>query len=57
MRCDALGHDARVTRRQLRLAATVAAGLIIGLGVANLYWSVAQWTLSDAGAYWRKSKP
>ncbi len=31
----------------------MAAGLIIGLGVANLYWSVAQWTLSDAGAYWQ----
>jgi hypothetical protein len=42
-----------VTRRQLRLARTVAAGLIIGLGVANLYWSAAQWTLSDAGAYWQ----
>ncbi len=28
------------------------AGLVIGLGIANLYWSVAQWTLSDAGAYW-----
>ncbi len=28
------------------------AGLVIGLGIANLFWSVAQWTLSDASAYW-----
>lgn len=27
-------------------------GLVIGLGVGNLYWSVAQWTMADAGAYW-----
>lgn len=30
----------------------MVAGLIIGLGVANLYWSFAQWTLSDAASYW-----
>lgn len=41
-----------MTQRQRRLTRTVVAGLVIGLGVANLYWSVAQWTLSDAGAYW-----
>lgn len=30
----------------------MALGLIIGLGIANLYWSITAWTLSDAGAYW-----
>lgn len=35
-----------------RLARTAALGLIIGLGIANLYWSITAWTLSDAGAYW-----
>lgn len=44
-------HDAPVKSCN-RLAYTVVAGLVIGLGIANLYWSVAQWTLSDAGAYW-----
>lgn len=38
--------------RRRRWAKLVVAGLVIGLGIANLYWSVAQWTLSDAGAYW-----
>ena len=36
-----------------RLARIVALGLIFGLGIANLYWSLSQWTLSDAGAYWQ----
>lgn len=31
---------------------TSLAGILIGLGAANLYWSAVQWTLSDAGAYW-----
>jgi hypothetical protein len=35
-----------------RLARTVVLALVIGLGIANLYWSVSAWTLSDAGAYW-----
>ena len=35
-----------------RTARLVATALILGLGIANLYWSVALWTLSDAGAYW-----
>jgi len=39
-----------------RLARTVALGLIIGLGIANLYWSVTAWTLSDAGAYWEAAQ-
>jgi hypothetical protein len=38
--------------RRRRWAKLVVAGLVIGLGIANLYWSLAQWTLSDAGAYW-----
>jgi hypothetical protein len=35
-----------------RFARLLVLALVIGLGIANLYWSVAQWTLSDAGAYW-----
>jgi len=42
--------------RRRRWAKLVVAGLIIGLGIANLYWSVAQWTLSDAGAYWEAAQ-
>ncbi|MEO6579443.1 MAG: hypothetical protein ABIO99_11175, partial [Candidatus Limnocylindria bacterium] len=38
--------------RPNRLARLGVTALVIGLGIANLYWSVAQWTLSDAGAYW-----
>ena len=45
-------HDGRVSTRQVRLAKTVVAGLVIGLGVANLWFSVTGWTLSDASAYW-----
>ncbi len=41
-----------MSTRQVRLATTVAAGLVIGLGVANLWFSVTGWTLSDASAYW-----
>jgi hypothetical protein len=47
----AFRHDEAVIRWG-RLARTVVLGLIIGLGIANLYWSVTAWTLSDAGAYW-----
>lgn len=35
-----------------RFARVVVLALVIGLGIANLYWALAQWTLSDAGAYW-----
>ena len=45
-------HDGRVSTRQVRLAKTVVAGLVIGLGVANLWFSITGWTLSDASAYW-----
>ena len=34
----------------------MALGLIVGLGIANLYWSVTSWTLSDAGAYWEAAE-
>jgi hypothetical protein len=34
------------------LTRVALAGVLVGLGIANLYWSVAQWTLSDATAYW-----
>lgn len=39
-----------------RLARLLVLALVIGLGIANLYWSVAQWTLSDAGAYWEAAQ-
>lgn len=48
---EAFRHDGPVIRRR-RLAQLLVAGLVIGLGIANLYWSVAQWSLSDAEAYW-----
>jgi hypothetical protein len=51
----AFGHDEAVMRWG-RLARTVVLGLIIGLGIANLYWSVTAWTLSDAGAYWQAAQ-
>jgi hypothetical protein len=35
-----------------RFARLLVLALVIGLGIANLYWSVTAWTLSDAGAYW-----
>lgn len=35
-----------------RLARTVALAVILGIGIVNLYWALAAWTLSDAGAYW-----
>lgn len=38
--------------RPNRLARLGVTALVIGLGIANLYWSIAGWTLSDAGAYW-----
>lgn len=34
------------------MAHVSVAGVILGLGIANVYWSVTQWTLSDATAYW-----
>jgi hypothetical protein len=36
----------------VRMARTVALGVIIGIGIINLYFAVTGWTLSDAGAYW-----
>jgi hypothetical protein len=51
-------HDSAVnaalhlSARQQRWAQVIVLGLLIGLAVGNLYWSIAQWTLSDAGAYW-----
>jgi hypothetical protein len=38
--------------RGLRLARIVAMAVIIGIGLFNLYQAVANWTLSDASAYW-----
>jgi len=35
-----------------RLARTVALAVIIGIGIFNLYQAAANWTLSDATAYW-----
>lgn len=36
----------------LRLARTVALAVIIGIGLFNLFQAAANWTLSDAAAYW-----
>jgi len=36
----------------VRLARTVALAVIIGIGLFNLYQAAANWTLSDATAYW-----
>jgi len=33
-------------------ARLIARGLIIGLGIAFLYWAVTGWDLTDASAYW-----
>jgi len=38
--------------RATRLARTVALAVIIGIGLFNLYQAAANWTLSDAAAYW-----
>lgn len=51
----AFRHDEAVNG-WTRLARLVVLALVIGLGIANLYWSVAQWTLSDAGAYWEAAQ-
>jgi hypothetical protein len=47
-----VNFSARLSARQQRLAQVVVLGLLLGLAVGNLYWSIARWTLSDAGAYW-----
>jgi hypothetical protein len=36
----------------IRLARTVALGVIIGIGLVNLIQAATHWTLSDAAAYW-----
>lgn len=36
----------------IRLARTVALAVVIGIGLFNLYQAAANWTLSDASAYW-----
>jgi len=36
----------------VRLARTVALAVIIGIGLFNLFQAAANWTLSDAAAYW-----
>lgn len=42
----------RVPPRVARYARIVTLGIIIGIGIGNLYWAIAQWTQADAGAYW-----
>lgn len=37
---------------RIRLARTVALAVVIGIGIFNLYQAAANWTLSDASAYW-----
>jgi hypothetical protein len=39
-------------RSGIRLARTVALAVVIGIGLFNLYQAAANWTLSDASAYW-----
>lgn len=38
--------------RAHRLPRLGVTALVLGLGIANAYWSITGWTLSDAGAYW-----
>ena len=40
------------TSTSIRLARTVAMAVVIGIGLFNLYQAAANWTLSDASAYW-----
>jgi hypothetical protein len=42
----------RTALSRVRLARTVALAVILAIGIVNLYWAVAGWTLSDAAAYW-----
>lgn len=35
-----------------RLARIVVQAMVIGLGIGFIYWSVVDWSLADAGAYW-----
>jgi hypothetical protein len=37
---------------RVRLARTVALAVVIGIGFFNVYEAIANWTLSDASAYW-----
>ena len=37
---------------RIRLARTVALAVVMGIGIFNLYQAAANWTLSDASAYW-----
>ena len=51
----AVRHDEAVIG-WTRFARLLVLALVIGLGIANLYWSVTAWTLSDAGAYWEAAQ-
>ena len=57
-RTNAIGRPGRssglVRRRSLlvRLSRIVALAVIIGIGFNHVWWSVADWHLSDMNAYW-----
>lgn len=36
-----------------RLPRTFVVALIVGLGIANLYWAATSWSQTDAAAYWQ----
>lgn len=41
-----------VPRRFVRLSRIVALAIVIGIGIGHVYWSIADWHMRDAGAYW-----
>ena len=43
-------------RGRVRIARTVALAVVIGIGLFNLYQAAANWTLSDAAAYWNAAQ-
>lgn len=48
------GVTARARRRPawVRLARIIALAVIVGVGVNHVWWSIADWHLSDMNAYW-----
>lgn len=48
------GVTARARRRPawVRLARIIALAVVVGVGVNHVWWSIADWHLSDMNAYW-----
>lgn len=42
----------RLPRRFVRLSRIVVLAIVIGIGIGHVYWSLADWHMRDAGAYW-----